>query len=384
MNGGNEMNEVTVVEYDKLFGLTSTGKVKIWEVAVTVLEDGTAAIDQIYGLLGGSLQTNRKIIREGKNLGKSNETSVIEQANSEAESKFTKKQDDGYSTDKDNLRVPMLPMLALKFNDRKKDIVYPAYTQPKLDGCRCFCEKVSDTEIVYTSRKGKAITTLGHITPSLLNIMVIGEIFDAEVYNRDMSLQQIMSAVKKQRPASLKLELWIFDVADTTIGYEERYTKYSSLPAQPYIVQVPAYLVDTEAEVHIYHDKFIQDGYEGIMIKNCSGGYKFKHRSKDLQKLKNFEDKEFEVIGSYEGEGTTYEGMITLLCKTKEGKEFGCNPKGTHAFKQSLWKNRDKLVGTWWTVRYQTLSDSGVPIFPVGISQREGVIGKDTNLVPIY
>ena len=94
MNGG--MNE-TVVEQKKLFGLTSTGKVKTWEVTVTILKDGTAAVDQIYGLLGGILQTNRKIIREGKNLGKSNETSVLEQANSEAESKYTKKQDDGYS-----------------------------------------------------------------------------------------------------------------------------------------------------------------------------------------------------------------------------------------------------------------------------------------------
>ncbi len=378
------MNE-TIVEQKKLFGLTSKGKTKVWQVSVIALEDGTAAIDQEYGELGGKLQVNRKVVREGKNLGKTNETSPFTQACSEAQSKFTKKlEQEGYSEDKDNIRVPRLPMLALKFNDRKKDIIYPCYVQVKIDGCRCFCEKVSDTEILYTSRKGKAIKTLAHLTPSLLNMMTIGQIFDGEIYSSGMSLQQVMSAVKKQRPESLKLQLWLFDIADPTKGYEERYRKYLSLPNQPTIVKVPAYLVNSEEEIHEYHSKFIQDGFEGIMVKNCKGGYKFKNRSKDLQKLKAFEDSEFEIIGSYDGEGTTHEGLITFLCKTSAGIEFGCNPRGSHGTKKQMWQDREDYIGRFLTVRYQGYTDEGSLVFPVGVGFRDGVIDKYGNFIPSY
>lgn len=379
------MDEIVAVEYEKLFGLTSKGKTKVWQVSVIDLRDGTAAIDQTYGELSGKLQTNRKIVREGKNLGKANETSVIEQANSEAESKFVKKRDqEGYSLDKDNLRVPKMPMLALKFNDRKKDIIYPAYVQIKIDGCRCFCEKISDTEIIYTSRKGKPITTLGHITSSLLNIMSIGQILDGEVYCHGLSLQKIMRAVKKQRPESLQLEFWMYDIADPTAGYAERYKKYSELPAQPGVVQVPAYLVNNEEEIHSYHSKFVAEDKEGIMIKNCKGGYKFKSRSKDLLKLKNFEDSEFEIIGYYDGKGTTYEGLITFTCKTAEGVEFGCNPKGTHEAKKQMWQDREDYIGRFLTVRYQGYTDEGSLVFPVGVGFRDGAVDKAGKFTPDY
>ena len=44
---------------------------------------------------------------------------------------------------------------------------------------------------------------------------------------------------------------------------------------------------------------FVSDGYEGIIIRNLEGGYKKKHRSKDLQKWKFFEDDEYEIVGKY-------------------------------------------------------------------------------------
>lgn len=94
---GNGMNE-TIVEQKKLYGLTSKGKIKTWEVSVLALEDGTAAIDQTYGELGGSLISNRKIVHTGKNIGKSNQTNSFEQAKLEAASKHTKKlEQEGYS-----------------------------------------------------------------------------------------------------------------------------------------------------------------------------------------------------------------------------------------------------------------------------------------------
>ena len=368
------MNETVAVEYDQLFGLTSKGKVKTWQVVVLDLKDGTAAIDQIYGELGGKLQVNRKIVREGKNLGKANATTPIEQANSEAESKFTKKyEQEGYAVDKDNLRVPKLPMLAKTFDKAKHTITYPCYVQAKLNGVRCFSEKISDTEISYTSRKGKVYTTLEHLTPHLLDIMVVGEIWDGEIYNPAMSFQEVTSAVKKQREASLQLEFWVYDVADETRDFDERTKRISLSAPKPGIVRVVTTLVKSEEEVHKYHDEFIKDNFEGIIIRNVKGKYKFKHRSSDLQKLKNFIDKEFQVTGGYTGKGTSFEGCVTFECRADNGSIFGVVPKGTYEYKAQLWKDLDQIVAnkTLLTVRYQNLSDSGIPIFPVGVILRD-------------
>lgn len=367
-----------------LYAKDSKDRVKTWTAEVIDNGDGTATLRTTSGLQDGKKTPTDKIIRTGKNLGKSNENTPFEQAEAEGTSKMNKKADEGYCEDVNNVRVPKLPMLAVGFKDRKHDVVYPCYTQAKMDGCRCIAEKISDTEIVYISRKGKPITTLGHITPSLLKMMHTGEIFDGEVYCEDFSLQKIMSAVKKQRPESLQLEFWVYDICDPAMGYAERYKKYSALSSQPGVVQVPAYLANNEKEIHTYHNEFVADGKEGVMIKNCTGGYKFKSRSKDLQKLKNFEDDEFEIIGSYEGEGTTYEGLITFLCKTSDGVEFGCNPKGTRESKQRMWKDRDAYVGRFLTVRYQGYTDEGSLVFPVGVGFRDGSIDKEGKFTPDY
>lgn len=126
------------IDLPVLFGLTSTGSVKTWKVSVVPLEDGTVAIDQEYGKKDGKLQTNRKTVKVGKNIGKSSETTPLQQAISEANSKHRKKCDEGYSLDPDKLSTPMLPMLAKSFKDHKAKVEYPAFCQRKYDGGKRF------------------------------------------------------------------------------------------------------------------------------------------------------------------------------------------------------------------------------------------------------
>ena len=65
------------------------------------------------------------------------------------------------------------------------------------------------------------------------------------------------------------------------------------------------------------------------------------------------------------------EGAITFLCETEEGKSFDCRPRGTYKQRQEWWKNLPNLLGKLLTVRYQTRSDSNIPIFPIGIAIRD-------------
>ena len=91
------------VEFPRLYGITSTGAFKVWSIEVhrpAKASKSPAVITVVHGLEGGKQQTTKKVIREGKNLGKSNQTTPFEQASAEAESIWKKKIDKGYTTSK--------------------------------------------------------------------------------------------------------------------------------------------------------------------------------------------------------------------------------------------------------------------------------------------
>lgn len=365
------------IELKPLYGLTSQGGTKIWRVAVVAYEDGTAAVIQEYGKLNGKLITNIKNVREGKNISKSNETSPFEQAMLEAESKLRKKIDSGYCEDQDEIKTPKLPMLALKFTDHKDKIEWPAGCQRKYDGVRDLCEKVSKDMVTHMSRRGKPYDTMGHLQKDLLSIMQIGDVIDGEIYCPDLTFQNTVSAVKRAKENSLKLEYHVYDLADPNMDFKDRYEKlqdmFAKLPEDSQVKLVETMEVDSEEEVYTLHDQWVQEGFEGAIVRSRTGGYSFKHRSSNLLKYKEFIDEEFLVVGGYTGKGTSYEGSVTFECLAANGEVFGCVPKGPFSYKQELWNNLDNIVAnkTMLTVRYQTLSDSGIPIFPIGISLRD-------------
>jgi hypothetical protein len=83
------------VTFPLLFGEASTGKMKQWAISV-VEEEGGGVITVEHGYQGGKLQHIQKVIREGKNLGKKNATTAMEQAVSEARAQWVKKKESGY------------------------------------------------------------------------------------------------------------------------------------------------------------------------------------------------------------------------------------------------------------------------------------------------
>lgn len=75
-----------------LYALSSKGKTKQWSIWV---EDNNIYTE--WGIQDGALQLTKDTISEGKNLGKSNETTPAEQALSEAKRKLEMKRRKGYS-----------------------------------------------------------------------------------------------------------------------------------------------------------------------------------------------------------------------------------------------------------------------------------------------
>ena len=127
-----------------LYSRATTGKIKQWSIGVLRMGDDSCYIETEHGYLTGKKQVDSRYIGEGKNIGRANETTPYEQACSEAESAFKRKQDDGYVTDINNIPSEdsgnFLPMLAHRFDKHSSKINYPAFTQRKLDGSRCLAK----------------------------------------------------------------------------------------------------------------------------------------------------------------------------------------------------------------------------------------------------
>lgn len=356
-----------------LYGDSRLGKVKEYRVFVVKNDDGTCSVIREHGQKDGKMQSDVKVISSGKNIGKANETTIEEQAISEARSMWQKKKDSNYTETIEGAGQNLLPMLAQKFNDSKHRIKYPAYAQIKLNGVRCLARREGN-RIYFTSRKGKSYDScLQHLVQPLLGMMQDEQIFDGEIYIHNTSFQKITSWVKKPSQESNRLQFWVYDEANESLPFEERYIRYwNAIPENhPLIVRVESYLVNSEEEVKKSHDFFVQDGYEGVIIRNKAGLYSFDFRSADLQKYKEFKDMEFKIVGGRTSETGRYAGAVVFLCVTKEGKEFEVIPRGTMEERKKYFEDLPNLINKELTVRFQNFSDDGVPIFPVALGVRD-------------
>ena len=354
-------------DFPTLYEQSSTGKIKHW--LISVFEDGKKAVITVaYGAGDDKVRISTKEITKGKNIGRSNETTPYEQAVSEAESTWNKKKDKGYVQDTTKLQKEvLLPMLAHSFNKRGHNIVYPCYAQPKLDGVRCLAKKVDEKTIKYYSRMGKEFVTLDHLDKDLLKVMEVGQVLDGEIYSHDHTFQEMIRLVKKLRPESSKLEYHVFDVVDTKLPF---CTRYALQFGEGKVHMVLTETLQSAEDVPVKHNEYVKAGYEGLILRNADGMYKLKGRSADLQKYKEFKDEEYHVVSGEPGTGTEA-GCVVFIVTGKNGIKFNVRPRGSFELRKQWMKDIDNIVGKKLTVRYQELTDDGIPRFPVGISIRD-------------
>jgi hypothetical protein len=95
----------TVKNYPILYGLEKNKKTKVWEASILLHESSKKSVSMIkFGQLDGKIQTVLREYEVGKNIGKKNETTHLEQCIIETEKKWKdKKEKEGYKEDiKDN------------------------------------------------------------------------------------------------------------------------------------------------------------------------------------------------------------------------------------------------------------------------------------------
>jgi len=374
----------TAFALSPLYKMDSKGKIRVLNVYHGSDERGWF-YEQEHGLYGGKLQHSRTYV-EGKNAGRANATTDEQQAEKEAEAKWKQKRDrSGYSetipTDK-----PMMPMLAQSHEKHGHKISYPAFIQPKLDGIRCFIH-VDGDNVKLVSRTGKEFKSLGHIADAVRVLSdSIGEhepfILDGELYNHDFKedFQGLVSAIKRDSPSDNThlVQFHCYDYVAEGKDFEDRIVELQHmdqwLEDVDAIQIVPTFGVEDLDEVVEQNSLWLEDGYEGSMIRNAKGGYQPNRRSPDLQKYKSFLDAEFKIVGAYENKGKM-EGQCTFTCVTEDGTEFGVKPMGTEAQREQYWADfqAGKLTGKMLTVKFfeWTTSENPVPRFPVGVCVRD-------------
>ena len=374
-------------EAQQLYGLSRVGKVKQWKAKVVENEDHTATIIIETGYVGGKIRPIPKLIKKGKNIGKSNETTPFEQAVSEAQSKWNVKRDENYELkmiDPDNY-IPRLMLPQKAAQPGKGKIIYPCYIQPKLNGVCNLAElyvnppeyKLPDI-VLHHTKGGHIFETLDHLNKWVEKLNAPGPVH-GELYYHGWSLQKIRSYTQKIKPDQEKLEYWLYDMAwkgakyVSRIGWiEETVANLTKRFPNCPIKFTPTYPVENYEEAKHYHDIFVADGFEGGVLKNIGGIYLFQHRSKETEKMKEFEADEFKIIGGKEGVGTDA-GCVIYRCITEDGKEFSARPKGSVEDRQQMLRELPDSIGKMLTVRFAEYSDDGKPQHTVGIPEAEVV-----------
>lgn len=373
------------MEFPTLYGNVSRGdKVKIWNIKVTYDEiSNVATVLRSYGQQNGKQTESVKEITKGKNIGKKNETTVLQQACNEAKSLWKKQKECGYTESLKSLSQQelFLPMLAHDYTKRAKSIdLNNAYIQPKIDGVRLL---VSYTSKI--SRTGKHIEVLQHLDDELQTIYkCIPEnvLLDGELFTFDLPFEELSGCIRQSKNTDYtkieKLKFFIFDCFsshDDTWTFENRLTFLHSIFKKhkfKHLVLVQTERFNpNESTIEEIHQKYVCNGYEGIMLRNSNGKYKCNYRSADLQKYKTFVDDEYEIIDAKEATGNDA-GTAIFVCKDKYSETtFAVRSRGSRALRTTYLTNKKEYIGKFLTVRYQNLSEYGIPRFPVGIAIRD-------------
>ena len=236
-------------------------------------------------------------------------------------------------------------MLAHDGANHEKKITGVRLIEPKLDGVRCITivDYESRTVVQYT-RNGKILENFSHISDSLLaNIDDLGRsyVLDGEVVSS--SFQSLMKQVhRKDDVKASDARLMLFDMiplsefqkGKSVMGQKRRTALLKAL--KPIFDKCENIDVIDQIEIDLnsyvgelqfkeFNKEAIENGFEGIMIKDPNAPYECK-RSTSWLKQKPFIEVSLTVIETEEGTGRNEGKMGALVCEgTEDGKLIKVN-----------------------------------------------------------
>jgi DNA ligase-1 len=234
------------------------------------------------------------------------------------------------------------------------------------------------------SRNGKPIRSVPHLSEELSKAFA-GQAAkpDGELYNHDFKsdFEELISIVRKDKEIDkdCKMQYHLYDIAGTGETFQVRSDRLRGIlcnddgsPKFKYLRYVDTRIVHSEEEVIAVCEEYLDQGYEGAIVRSLDSTYQEDTRSWHLQKVVMHLEGEFEITDEFEeGSGKLQGHVGAFWLKTAEGERFKCKMGGkTETLKQyfedhSLWK------GKKMTVKFKGWTKAKVPRCPVGKAIRD-------------
>jgi DNA ligase-1 len=361
----------------EIFKRGTDGKIRSWQVEV----EGPA-YRVIAGIKGGKLVTSEWKTAKPKNIGKKNETSPEQQAQLEAAADEAGKLKREYRRTIPELdSVPDGPMLAADYAKRKGSLNFAAgvYSQPKLDGIRALMQK----RLGATTRELQPHHQASHLMAALEPLFqkYPGVEFDGELYNHDYreDFNGLVSLIRSQEVTDEErakiqsvVQFHVYDLpsADPFSVRSERLMAMVAELNHPMIVYVPTVKAETQDILDALNMEYVDEGYEGQMVRIDGVEYEFDVRSKSLYKRKDFVTEEFPLLSIESGEGNWGGVAKKTTVQLPNGKTTDTGLRGSKDFARQLLIDRAKY--TQATIRHFGYTADGKLRFPVAIDFHEG------------
>lgn len=357
-----------------------------------------------YGQISGKLQQSHKEI-QGKNIGRANETTPKEQNIKEAISLIKKKLDNLYKFMDDSIQEhteedssehmegpkneagisaeyfkTFRPTLAFDLSKVKEpDYQAGVYVQIKYDGVRNLSAIVNG-KVCHQSRNGKPNVNVSYLDENLKqifskfgdNLILDGELF---LSSKNFNFEQLVGASKKANN-SVQLQYHIYDCYDSNhpeATFKQRFlNRFEGVNEVGLVKIVQTFHVTSEEEMREKHAEFVAAGDEGLMIRNISNSYEVGKRSRNLIKVKDFQDSEdWKVVGFEEATGRDAGSVIFHLQSDDGSVKFKVRPAMPLVTRQKMYEEcledfEGTYKGKYPTIKFQNLSGGKcVPRFPV-------------------
>jgi len=361
-----------------LYQKAKTGKIHFWKAWTN---GGEVVVE--HGTIDGKSVVNR-YTAEPTNVGRANERNAAQQAEFEVKSLYNKRLDGKYCTTIEEAnKDKFLPMTAhdTKVETKKAKITYPCYVQRKYNGLRCIANW-RNKNVFLMSRRNKQFK-VNHIEEQLSSRLDKKDALDGELYNHKISLQETNSLVKKWREGESEIiNFVVYDypyINGKCLKQKDRIDKLASLKKLfkgTNIIIADVFVANNWDEIVAYEKQFIEEGYEGAIVRTYEGMYEFGNRSDSLLKVKTFQDAEFEVI-DYDVEKSDINGKkidaVVWICKndmeSPDGtiKTFEVRPKGTFESRAEMLGNVQDYIGKKLTVKFFDRTPDNKPFHGVGM-----------------
>lgn len=295
----------------------------------------------------------------------------------------------------------ILPMLAKAYDDKVFNRCSSYIGQWKINGLRCLVKVIKNIgdlfkpfSLQFQSREGEIWNSLPTLEDYLLHVIpqdVLIELYqnditlDGEVYlPGGYTINQINHFVKDPTCVENKaLQFWCYDIAvEDMLQYNRNHfildkfynhikiftDKYSHYNNTERFIVLPTFEIDDRNNAKITRDKFIELGFEGLILRNPNVEYDFgKRRVGVMVKYKKPDDGIFVVV-DIKPEGIKRADIPLLVCKNDINSAlFECKLSCPLKEQKEILKNRELYINKSVYLSYS--ERSGVNSLPFHIKE---------------